>query len=79
MLTFSTETAKNQLSEILVEIAESHQPVQIASANHRAVLISSDDWNAVQETLYLLSVPGMRESIRTGIQTPISECEKELN
>ena len=60
-------------------ISESHQPVVIASEKHQAVLISSDDWSAVQETLYLLSVPGMRESIRTGMLTPVSECEKELN
>ena len=60
-------------------ISESHQPVEIASEKHRAVLISSDDWSAVQETLYLLSVPGMRESLRTGMLTPVSECEKELN
>ena len=77
MLTLSAETAKSQLSEILREISLSRQPVEIASEKHRAVLIPSEDWNAVQETLYLLAIPGMRESIRTGMLTPISECEKE--
>jgi len=69
MLTFSTETAIKQLPEILMGISESHQPVEIASEKYRAVLISSDDWSAVQETLYLLSIPGIRESLRTGMLT----------
>jgi len=42
------------------------------------VLISEEDWNAIQETLFLLSVPGMRESIREGMDTPVEECDKEL-
>jgi PHD/YefM family antitoxin component YafN of YafNO toxin-antitoxin module len=49
----------------------------ITSLRANAVLVPEEDWNAIQETLYLLSVPGMRESIRVGLETPIEECEKE--
>ena len=46
---------------------------------HNAVLLSEEDWAAIQETLYLLSIPGMRESIKKGLATPIEECEKDLD
>jgi PHD/YefM family antitoxin component YafN of YafNO toxin-antitoxin module len=49
----------------------------ITSRRASAALVPEEDWNAVQETLYLLSAPGMRESIRVGLETPIEECEKE--
>jgi PHD/YefM family antitoxin component YafN of YafNO toxin-antitoxin module len=49
----------------------------ITSLRASAVLVPEEDWNAIQETLYLLSVPGMRESVRVGLETPIEECEKE--
>jgi PHD/YefM family antitoxin component YafN of YafNO toxin-antitoxin module len=51
--------------------------VQITGRRGNAVLVSEDDWRAVQETLYLLSVPGMRESIREGMATPIEDLEDE--
>ncbi len=60
------------------EAADSHKPVRIKGKRGGAVLISEDDWAAVQETLYLLSVPGMRESIREGLNTPISKCSEEI-
>lgn len=50
-----------------------------SEAGARAILASEDDWRAVQETLYLLSVPGMRESIRKGMKTPVKACAKELD
>ncbi len=46
---------------------------------NKAVLVSEEDWSAIQETLYLLSVPGMRESIREGMDTPVEECDEELD
>jgi PHD/YefM family antitoxin component YafN of YafNO toxin-antitoxin module len=57
--------------------AEAHQPVLITRPRANGVLVAEEDWNAIQETLYLLSVPGMRESIRAGLETPIEECQKE--
>ena len=59
-------------------MAESHRPVQIIGRRHSAVLISEEDWRGIQETLYLTSIPGMRESIRDGMLTPVEECDKEL-
>ncbi|WP_439503999.1 type II toxin-antitoxin system Phd/YefM family antitoxin [Methylophaga sp.] len=70
--------ARSNLYRLIDETAESHQPVVIMGKRNKAVLISEEDWNAIQETLFLLSVPGMRESIREGMDTPVEECDKEL-
>jgi prevent-host-death family protein len=59
--------------------AESHQPILISGKRTNAVLVSAEDWEAIQETLYLLSVPGMRESIKEGMAEPVEECAKELD
>jgi antitoxin YefM len=59
--------------------AESHQPILISGKRTNSVLVSAEDWDAIQETLYLLSVPGMRESIKAGMAEPIEECAKELD
>jgi len=64
---------------LIDEVASSHEPVIISGKRANAVLISEDDWNAVQETLYLISIPGMRESIRKGLKTPADECSEELD
>ena len=78
MNTISIQCVQNRLSEILGEVARTHIPVTIDDAHHPGVLISADDWRSIQETLYLLSVPGMRESIREGLQTPLSECSSNV-
>ncbi|HCC81794.1 MULTISPECIES: type II toxin-antitoxin system Phd/YefM family antitoxin [unclassified Methylophaga] len=70
--------ARSNLYRLIDETAESHQPVVIMGKRNKAVLISEEDWTAIQETLFLLSVPGMRESIREGMDTPVEECNKEL-
>lgn len=74
----STKEAKNKLSFLLKEISSSHEPIIITDKNSNAVLLSEDDWEAIQETLYLLSVPKMRTSIIKGLKTPISKCSKKL-
>ncbi|MCX6099994.1 MAG: type II toxin-antitoxin system Phd/YefM family antitoxin [Candidatus Bipolaricaulota bacterium] len=66
--------ARARLYRLLDEIAESHEPVLISGKRANAVLVSEDDWRSIQETLFLLSVPGMRESIREGMETPAEEC-----
>jgi antitoxin YefM len=66
--------AKQQLQDLIDAVSQSHQPVVIAGQRSNAVLLSEADWAAVQETLYLLSIPGMRESIREGLATPIGDC-----
>ena len=79
MTSITATEARKRLYSLIDEVAESHTPVQIAGRRNVAVLISEDDWRAIQETLYLLSVPGMRESIREGLRTPVKECEEELD
>jgi len=69
--------ARAKLYRLLDEVAESHEPVVITGKRSNAVLVSEDDWRSIQETLHLLSVPGMRESIREGMETPVGECSEE--
>ncbi|MGF1512137.1 MAG: type II toxin-antitoxin system Phd/YefM family antitoxin [Elainellaceae cyanobacterium] len=71
--------AQQQLQDLIDSVSESHQPVVIKGQRSNAILLSESDWASVQETLYLLSVPGMRESIREGLATPIEECDQELD
>ena len=70
--------AQQQLQDLIDSVSQSHQPIVIAGQSSKAVLLSEADWASVQETLYLLSVPGMRESIREGLTTPIQECDRDL-
>jgi len=69
--------ARRRLYKLLETVADSHEPIQIAGKRHSAVLVSESDWRAVQETLYLLSIPGMRASIRRGLKTPVEKCHPE--
>src|SRR5271166_5947834 len=69
--------AREQLDRLLDRTASDHQPVLITGPRSNAVLVGEEDWNAIQETLHLLSVPGMRESIIEGIATPTDQCENE--
>lgn len=78
MTTITATQARTRLYRLLDFIAQSHEPVQITGKRHNAVLISDEDWRAIKETLYLLSVPGMRKSIQEGLKTPISRCSKTL-
>jgi antitoxin YefM len=76
MKTMTASKARANLYRLVEETAESSEPVQITSKRGSAVLISAGDWNALQETVYLLSIPGMRESIREGLEAPIDECSE---
>jgi antitoxin YefM len=77
MQTLKASEAREKLYRLLDETAAAHEPVLITGPRSNAVLIGEEDWNAVQETLHLLSIPGMRESIREGMATPIGECADE--
>jgi len=70
--------ARAQLYRLLDQVAESHEPVLITGKRNRAVMVGEDDWRAMMETLYLLSIPGMRESIRKGLKTPVGACSDRL-
>ena len=79
MTTLSSNDAAKRLDEVLNKLAESHEVVQIAGERHSGVLVSEDDWRAIQETLYLTGIPGMKESIVDGLQTPVERCARELD
>ena len=70
--------ARADLYRLIDQAAESHQPILISGKRTSAVLVSAEDWQAIQETLYLLSVPGMRESIKKGMAEPLGKSAKEL-
>jgi prevent-host-death family protein len=77
MPTLTASEARARLYRLIDEASSGHEPVVIKGKRSSAVLISEDDWRSVQETLYLLSVPGMRESIREGLATPVERCSSE--
>ncbi|MFG6666256.1 type II toxin-antitoxin system Phd/YefM family antitoxin [Halomonas sp. HNIBRBA4712] len=79
MTAITATEARSNLYRLIDETAESHQPIAITGKRNNAVLVSEEDWSAIQETLYLLSVPGMRESIREGMDTSVNECAGELD
>lgn len=76
MVTLNTSEAREKLDRLLDETASSHEPVLITGPRTNGILLNEEDWNAIQETLHLLSVPGMRESIQEGLATPLEQCEK---
>ena len=77
MASVSVNEARERLDSLLDETAAAHQPVLITGPRSNAMLVDEEDWNAVQETLYLLSIPGMRESIRDGLAMPVEKCAKD--
>ncbi len=79
MKTLTASAARAALYQLLDQTAETHEPVHIVGKRHDAVLVSDEDWRAIQETLYLLSVPGMRDSIRKGMKTPLAKTSKKLD
>ncbi len=74
MTTIKATEARANLYKLLDRAAESHEPIQITGKRSNAVLICEEDWRAIQETIYLLSIPGMRESVRRGLKTPVEKC-----
>jgi prevent-host-death family protein len=79
MTILNATEARSRLYSLIDEAASTHKPILITGKRGNAVLVAEEDWNAISETLYLLSVPGMRESIREGLEQDITECSKELD
>ena len=79
MTTMSATEARKQLYKLLDDVAQSHEPVRITGKRGNAVLVAEDDWRAVQETLHLLSIHGMRESIVEGLATPVEKLDQKLD
>ena len=79
MTILNATEARSKLYSLIDEAASTHQPIVITGKRGNAVLVSEEDWNSIAETMHLLSVPGMRESIKEGLNTPLSECDEELD
>ncbi len=78
MQTLSASEARANLYRLIDETAESHEPIVISGKRGNAVLLAAEDWSAIQETLFLLAVPGMRESIKAGMAEPLAKSAKAL-
>lgn len=79
MKTISATSARSDLYKVIDSAVRDHEPVQITGKRGNAVLVAEADWRAIQETLHLLSIPGMRDSIREGMDEPIEECSREID
>ena len=77
--TVSATTARSDLYRLIDSTVSDHEPVQITGKRGNAVLLSEADWRAIQETLYLLGIPGMRDSIREGMAEPVGHCSREID
>ncbi len=76
-ITNITDARKN-LYKLVNEVSDSHEPVFIKGKHHNAVLLSEEDWRAIQETLVLESIPGLAESVQEGLATPVEECDEDI-
>jgi PHD/YefM family antitoxin component YafN of YafNO toxin-antitoxin module len=79
MKTISATLARSDLYRVIDSTLEEHEPVQITGKRGNVILVSEPDWRAIQETLYLVSMPGMRDSIRAGMAESIEDCSKEID
>lgn len=79
MSTMTITEARKNLYQLVAETAQVHKPLLIKGKHNNAVLVSEEDWQAIQETLHLTSIPGMAESIKEGMQTPASEMSNKLD
>lgn len=78
MTTLTASEARAGLYRLIDQTAETHKPILISGKRTNAVLISEEDWSAIQETLYLLAIPNMRESIKDAMSEPLSKSKKVL-
>ena len=79
MHTLTASEARSNLYRLIDDAATNHEPVVITGKRHNAVLVSAEDWASIQETIYLLSIPSMRELIREGMSSSEEECAKGLS
>jgi prevent-host-death family protein len=79
MTILNATEARSNLYNLIDETSQTHQPIVITGKRGNAVLLAEDDWNSINESLFLLSIPGMRESIREGMGTSLDDCDQELD
>lgn len=78
MTTMNITDVRKDLYNLVNSVHDNHDALFIKGKRHNAVLISENDWLALQETLYLVSQPGMRDSIIKGMEESIEECQDKL-
>lgn len=79
MTTISATAARSDFYRLIDDTLANHEPVQITTKRGNTVLLPEEDWRAIQETLFLLGIPGMRESIRKGMAEPVEKCAREID
>ncbi len=79
MSSLPVNDAQNNLQNLIDQVAAQGKPIIIEGDRGNAILVAEKDWSAIQETLYLLSIPQMRESIKEGLATPIEDCDRDLD
>lgn len=79
MKTVSATSARADLYNLIDSTLQDHEPVQITGKRGNAVLLSEPDWRAIQETLFLLNIPGMRDSLLEGMAADLDECSQEID
>ena len=79
MKTITATSARNELYRLIDSTLSEHEPVQITGKRGNAVLVSESDWRAIQETLHLVSIPGMKDSIIKGMAEPIDNCSTDID
>ncbi|MCY4362499.1 MAG: type II toxin-antitoxin system Phd/YefM family antitoxin [Gammaproteobacteria bacterium] len=79
MITINVNEARTRLDNLIDEASKTHKPILIVGIRNNVVLLAEEDWKTINETLYLVSTPGMRESIIEGMETSLEECDKALD
>jgi prevent-host-death family protein len=74
----TVKSSETKIDELVEQASRTNEPIRIETSGASAVLVSVDEWRAIQETLHLLSIPGMRDSIREGLATPAEDCSDTL-
>lgn len=77
MKTMTVTEARAQLFRLIDEVAMDHEPMLLTGKRNKAILISEADWRAIEETLALLSVPGLKKDLLDGARTPVENCVAE--
>lgn len=75
----TVKLSETRIDDLVEQASRTNEPIRIETDGASAVLVSVDDWRAIQETLHLLSIPGMRDSIREGLATPVDDCSDKLD
>lgn len=78
MSTITVTRARNNLTRLIDQVRQDHEPIVITGKRGNAVLLAEEDWRAVQETLFLLDIPGVRETVCEGLPTPLEACQERF-